>query len=60
MLKHDLSNMPYVETGNAMEIWYPNVFNYLEYVYARCHETPEEKSLFTYELIERYRALGHA
>lgn len=53
------TDMPDVETEKSMEIWYPNIFNYIEYVYARCKETLEKDS-FRDELIERYRALGHA
>ena len=54
------TEMPHVETEKSMEIWYPNIFGYLEYVYTRYQETPEEKDSFRDELLQRYRALGHA
>ncbi len=54
------TDMPFVETEKSMEIWYPNVFSYLEYVYGQCQQIPEDKVLFKCELLERYRHLGHA
>ena len=27
------TDMPHVETEKSMEIWYPNMFNYIEYIY---------------------------
>lgn len=52
--------MPGVESETAMEVWCPNMFDYLEYIRTQCEETPADKPRFTVELIERYRALGHA
>jgi tetratricopeptide (TPR) repeat protein len=54
------TDMPHVETEKSMEIWYLNIFNYLEYVYARYQERSDEKDLFRDELIDRYRTLGRA
>ncbi|CAF1308912.1 unnamed protein product [Adineta ricciae] len=54
------TDIPDVESEHAMEIWYPNIFNYLEYVYTQCQEKAESKPLFNDELRIRYRALGHA
>ena len=54
------TDMPSVENEKAMEIWYPNVFSYLEYVYAQCQDVSDDRNLFKCELAERYRALGHA
>lgn len=54
------TDMPFVETEKSMEIWYPNILSYLEYVYTQCQEIPEDKVLFRCELKERYQALGRA
>ena len=54
------TDMPYVETEKSMEIWYPTVFHYLEYVYARYQEIAEEKDSFRRVLTDRYQSLGHA
>ena len=54
------TDMPYVESESAMEVWYPNVFGYLEYVNAQCREAPADKLLFKDALLQRYRTLGHA
>ncbi|UJR06970.1 hypothetical protein I4U23_011258 [Adineta vaga] len=57
---HIATDLPYIESERAMEIWYPNVFNYLEYIYVHCQERSIDMALFRSALMERYRALGHA
>ncbi|CAF3334416.1 unnamed protein product, partial [Rotaria sp. Silwood2] len=54
------TGIPYIESEKAMEVWYPNIFDYLEYVCVRCQETPTDKSHFKNVLTQIYSSLGHA
>ena len=54
------TELPFMKSESAIKVWYPNIFDYLEYVYTRCQETPADKLTFNDILIQRYRSLGHA